>query len=165
MAKYVRNKRPNVVHIRVENLKISLGRRGTREDTIAVPDSAYENRAFKRNLTNGLLEEITEEQFFNLNTRELDEDESTISHANNLEQRGNETLFTLENAPNRVHIIKEFEQNASPEDKARGRKMMTPVLEYITPPPSTEEELAAKEEADRPAPKRRGRPRKTPVAE
>lgn len=66
---YVRNSRPNAVLMRVEGLKITVERRGSREDTAALPGDWRNNPQVATFLQRGILEEISKDAFMALSGR------------------------------------------------------------------------------------------------
>jgi hypothetical protein len=69
---YVRNGRPNRLIIKYAGTKFLLERRGSREDTITLPDDAKTDPVVARFLRQGFLEEISKEAFMTLASRDED---------------------------------------------------------------------------------------------
>lgn len=71
---YIRNKRPNAVLIRYETdggkqVKFTVERRGSREDTIALPGELKQDPTVASFLNRGILEEISKDEFMTLGER------------------------------------------------------------------------------------------------
>lgn len=69
---YVRNRRPNAVLIRVDGIKYTVERRGSREDSAALPAAWRDDPSVSTFLNQGVLEEISKDAFMALGSRPED---------------------------------------------------------------------------------------------
>jgi hypothetical protein len=69
---YVRNMRPNAVLIRVDGIKYTVERRGSREDSAALPAAWRDDPSVQTFLNQGILEEISKDAFMTLGSRPED---------------------------------------------------------------------------------------------
>ena len=141
---YIRNLRPNRIVIKYSKAKLRfhVDRRGTRNDTLALPIDAKTDADIARWLRIGQIEEITQEQYMELSAREVD----------GVEQRVDTDVFKKQPSvalPNRDYN-EELDlkmPNAIPkkllDDMNFKKETMSPKLEFADEPLSTEEELAA----------------------
>lgn len=133
---YVRNYRPNMVIVPYAGVRYKLERRGARNDNTALPIEAQSDPTINRWLRQGILEEITKEDFIELAVRD------------------NDSEYKLKK-PERIRIKIEEPQSATPtlitkdkdgkdilNDESVKRNIMSPKLEWETEPLSTSEELA-----------------------
>lgn len=73
-VRYIRNMRPNIFKIKLyaktqNQIVYTLGRRGERIDTVAVPEEAFNDHGFLRNLRQNFIEEVSHDTFMALGTR------------------------------------------------------------------------------------------------
>ncbi len=153
---YVRNWRPNAVVFKYAGLKYVLERRGDRKDTVALPNDAKSDSVVARWLRINILEEISREDFVELAARVTD------GPFGPLRSRAKEVDIPIEkrNSDRPTTIPTELI-----DDQKWRSEYLSPHLEYMTPPTSTEEEMAAvrakngptTQEYVEPKPKRRAR--------
>lgn len=135
---YVRNCRPNATLIRVGTsgtgsvpMVYTLERRGSREDTVALPGEFRNEPVVARFLHSGMIEEISKEQFLNLGVR--------LSSDNN--------YHVKERAASEVNVPMADESSRTPTviadaDITKGAELRTPRPEFSHPIRTTEEDLA-----------------------
>lgn len=135
---YVRNTRPNAVLIRVAGLKQTIERRGSREDTAALPGDWREDPVVATFLHRGILEEISKDTFMTLGSRPED------ARGTPLRQRA---AATDVNIP-----INNPEESRTPflitdQDIRDSAKLRSPRPEFEGTVPTTQEDLDAIEAA------------------
>jgi hypothetical protein len=131
MTVYVRNWRPNQLIFKHAGIKITLNRRGTRDDNVALPDEALSNTDVARFLRNGKLEQISEEAFQNLASRSEDETMPAIS------KKKIERLVISKEPP------KDSPLTSYPfvAQELEARQVRSPELEWETPPEPSQPEF------------------------
>jgi hypothetical protein len=151
---YIRNNRPNAVLVRVDGIKYTVERRGSREDSAALPGDWRNKPPVSTFLHQGILEEISKDAFMQLGSRP----EETIVEERGRPKRipGPTDLPLLERAANEVNIPINPDDHRQPtvitdEDLRKTMKLRSPNPEFAGEVPSTAEDLKAIEEARRAA--------------
>lgn len=153
---YVRNRRPNAVLIRVDGIKYTVERRGSREDSAALPAAWRDDPSVQTFLNQGVLEEISKDAFMTLGSRP----EDTI-----VEERGRpkrvpgttELQLKDKRGEDEVNIpINNPETSREPyiiteADLRKSTPLRSPNPQFASEVPSTSDDLAAIEEARRAA--------------
>ena len=147
---YVRNRRPNAVLIKFENLKYPVERRGSRQDTVALPPEAREDPVVSQFLNKGIVEEISKEQFMALGGRPEnpvagEKDKQERLHDYPLDRtRANEAAIPMEpeETSRTPYIITDKDLRSSMEFR-------TPAPRFAVDFPSTDEEIQQIEERRR----------------
>lgn len=150
---YVRNKRPNAVLIRVDGIKYTVERRGSREDSAALPGDWKNKPPVSTFLMQGVLEEISKDAFMALGSRP----EETIIEERGRPKRipGPTDLPLVERAADEVNIpINNPEESREPyiiteADLRKTANLRSPNPAFAGEIPSTEEDIAAIAEAKR----------------
>lgn len=132
---YVRNLRPNRVVLLHAGLRVTLERRGSREDTTSLPADALNEPTIARWLRASMIEEISKEDFMNLAAR-------TDAFDPN---------FRSPEEPELVSNVKTKAVPMSPErsetpylidtDKLDKRNL-TPIVEFKDPPTPTSDDIS-----------------------
>lgn len=134
---FVRNGRSNVLVVRFGDIRVPLGRRGSRDDTLSLPTEAKNDPILSRWLKEGKLEEISSDDFFRLAGR---------SDAWDRDRRA-------EDEPAIVSRVRDVAVPMNPEggnsqeptvirdETLADTRPRTPQREPVTPPLSTSEEL------------------------
>lgn len=127
---YVRNTRPNAVLIKYEGNKFPVERRGSREDTIALPADAESDPVVASLITRGIIEKISKDAFYALDAR------SEGRPAFALKKGGEQVNLPMNHADSRTPMLIEDEVlNAS-------KHLRSPHPEFAERVPSTVEEMA-----------------------
>ena len=152
---YVRNNRPNAVLIRVDGIKYTVERRGSREDSAALPGDWKNKPPVSTFLMQGVLEEISKDAFMALGSRP----EETIVEERGRPKRvpGPTDIPLVERSADDVNIpINNPEESREPyiiteADLRNTTKLRSPNPAFAGEVRSTEEDIAAIEEARRAA--------------
>ena len=152
---YVRNRRPNAVLVRVDGIKYTVERRGSREDSAALPGAWRNDPGVSAFLHQGILEEISKDAFMALGSRP----EDTIVEDRQGRTRkvpGPTDLPLVERAANEVNVPINPDDHRQPtvitdETLRKTAKLRSPNPEFAGEIPSTADDLAAIEEARRAA--------------
>lgn len=152
---YVRNRRPNAVLVRVDGIKYTVERRGSREDSAALPGAWRDDPGVAAFLHQGILEEISKDAFMALGSRP----EDTIVEDKQGRARkvpGPTDLPLVERAANEINVPINPDDHRQPtvitdETLRKTAKLRSPNPEFAGVIPSTAEDLAAIEEARRAA--------------
>ena len=151
---YVRNNRPNAVLMRVDGIKYTVERRGSREDSAALPGDWRNKPPVSTFLHQGVLEEISKDSFMALGSRP----EDTIVEERGRAKRvpGPTDLPLVERAANEINIPINPDDHRQPtvitdENLRKTAKFRSPTPEFDGEVRSTEEDLALIEEARRAA--------------
>lgn len=147
---YVRNNRPNAVLVRVDGLKYTVERRGSRDDTAALPGDWRSKPPVSTFLHQGILEEISKDAYMALGMRP----EDTI-----IEERGRAKkvpgvtdIALVERSASEVNIPINPEDHRQPtviteENLRKTAPLRSPKPEFAGEVRTTEEDIAALKEA------------------
>jgi len=150
---YVRNWRPNAVVFKYAGLKYVLERRGDRKDSVALPIDAKSDPVVNRWLRTNILEEVSREDFSELASRIVDGPFGALRGSAkdvNIPMNANSDPLT----PTPYTIDTTLLNN-----EAWKNDNLSPKLDFVEPPLTTEQEVAKNKPVEAPKPK--GRPRKT----
>jgi hypothetical protein len=161
-------------------LSLQLGRRYSRTDSAALSESDFNDTQIQQALRRGHVEEISEESFMTLAARPDQDDsyrdESEPQTKKRIERDPTTLTIPAEDTPYGKTIVAEFQDegqryhrvvqsehgtSAKPvarEDREKVRRIMSPSLEFVEEPVSTDKELA---KAARKAAPRRTRTKKS----
>jgi len=136
---FVRNNRPNRVILKLNGLRHILERRGTREDSVALPlDQANRDPVIQRWLKEGRLEEISRDQFMNLASAEVKATGASGREGFNVHSPTDYTVpmesETQSRTPYVVHYEDEFDV---PAEQRATKDQRVPSLEYVNDPEPT----------------------------
>lgn len=133
---YVRNTRPNAVLVRLgdkpHQTKYVVERRGSREDTTALPADAIDDPTVARFIQRGIFEVITKDQFMRLGERST----------------GRPSIPLVERSANQVALpMGDMNNSRTPtiiadEDIKKFAGERSPNPEFVSQPKSTEDEIA-----------------------
>jgi hypothetical protein len=129
---YVRNNRPNAVLIRYAGQALSMDRRGSRNDTGALPADAEGDPTVAAFITRGIIEIITKEQFFALDARDESERGLPVKQRPALEVN---IPMNDANASREPYIITQKDLDAN-----KGARSPQPT--FAGPVPTTDEDIA-----------------------
>lgn len=130
---YVRNWRPNRIVFKYTGLKYILERRGSREDTTALPLDAKSDPVIARWMKIGVLEEISRDNFVELASRVKDGPFGALT------SKARQVDIPIEKGTEPRPTTISYDLIDSEEWK---REYLSPSINFTTPPLSTEEELA-----------------------
>ena len=158
---YVRNNRPNAVQIRVDGVRYTVERRGSREDSAALPGDWRNKPPLSTVVMQNVLEEISKDAFMALGTRP----EETIVEERGRPKRvpGPTDIPLVERAASEVNIpINNPEFSKEPyliteADLRNTAKLRSPNPSFDGEVPTTEDDIAAIEEARKAAEAHPGR--------
>lgn len=152
---YVRNRRPNAVLVRVDGIKYTVERRGSREDSAALPGAWRSDPGVSAFLHQGILEEISKDAFMALGSRPED---TIVEDRQGRAKKvpGPTDLPLVERSANEVNVPINPDDHRQPtvitdETLRKTAYLRSPNPEFEGEIPSTEEDLAAIEEARRAA--------------
>jgi len=148
---FIRNWHPNRLVLTYAGQRYILERRGTREDNLALPDEARKDKTVARWLSNGTLEEITQDQFMELAVRSLGEVTAEQGKTADLKSPARDVNIPINRPDSTTPTVIADDLF----DKAAGKKHMTPELTYREEPLTTEEELKEVQKPTKPARARR----------
>ena len=178
-TRYVRNRRPNALNLRVggrlsdqsssnnsARLSLQLGRRGARTDSAAVSEADFNDTQIQQALRREHIEEISEESFMQLAARPDQDDSYRDPSEPQTKKRIDRDPTTLkipaEDTPYGKTIVPEFQPEGqryhreipvTREDREKVRRIMSPGLDFVEEPGSTDKELAKQQR--KAAPKRK----------
>ena len=135
---YVRNTRPNAVLIRVGGIKYTAERRGSREDSLALPGDWRNDPIVATFLQQGVIEEISKETFMTLGSRPDGVTEIPLKER----KAATEVNIPINNPEEsrQPYLITE-------EDLRKSTPLRSPRPEFATEVPTTQEDLLKIEEA------------------
>lgn len=137
-AVFLRNMRPNRVVLQHAGLRVVLERRGSREDSVSLPVDALQDSTIARWLRAGMIEQISKDTFLDLASRtdaydpnyRSDDEPAVASDIRHAE-------IPMSDDPRTPTVI-----DTDKIDKS----LLTPRVEYVTPPePSEDVNLAPQE--------------------
>lgn len=127
---YVRNTRPNAVLVKYNDIKYTVERRGSREDTTALPADAKFDPVVASFITRGILEEISKDAFYALEAR----NEGRPAYA--LKKGGEEVNLPMSHAESRTPML------IADDVITQSRHLRSPHPEFAERVLSTGEEMA-----------------------
>lgn len=134
---FLRNWRPHRVRVKYEGLAYNLERRGDMRDTLSLPADAENDPVIAKLIKQDRLERITKDQFHRLAARVEDAPFPKLKH------RATETNVEMLPEDHRTPtLVVDGSFDAMSE---KGRATMSPNIETVNPPKSTEEELSEQE--------------------
>ena len=131
---FVRNMRPNATRVKFAGVAQTLTRRGTREDTTALPAEAANDPIISRFIRQGILEKLSKEAFMALGERTEDTRIPTRSHRDVAE----EVAVQMNPEDSREPFL------ITDESMAASKHLRSPNIEFAKPVEETDVELGFK---------------------